>query len=335
MATVTAKTATPMQVCDRLTITVLVDNYIDMLMQNSPTVKRQGMLEHFLPRRGTPLAENGISFLLKAETAGRTTTILFDAGMSGIPIIHNARVLGIDWDEIDQVVLSHGHPDHFGGIYAALEAIGRRVPVVVHPSAFYPRSIRRPEAMLQYFNRGLTQAKLVEAGAALVEVCEPLEIAPGIMTSGEIPISVDFEHEVPAGRVSIRDGHVDHDPLDDYLTLVINVAGVGLVVLDPCGHSGVLSSLDHAVSVSGVDTIHAVFGGFHLGHAGITQQKIDSTVAGLIDRDVQLVAPMHCSGFRTQRAVAERMPEAFALMTAGAEVTIAANSGVSSSSSPN
>lgn len=313
-----------MQSCDRLTITVLVDNYIDMLMPNTATIRRQGMPEHFLPRRGTPLAENGISFLLKAETAGRTTTILFDAGMSGIPIIHNARVLGVEWDSIDQVVLSHGHPDHFGGIYAALEAMGRRVPLIVHPSAFHPRSIKRPDMMIQYFNRGLTQRELEEAGAAIVAVREPLDIAPGIMTSGEIPISVDFEHEVPAGRMSIRDGHVHPDPIDDYLTLIINVTGVGLVVLDPCGHSGVLSSLDHAQKITGVDALHGVLGGFHLGHAGITQQKIDQTVAGLAERGLKLIAPMHCSGFRAQRAVAEALPEAFALMTAGAELVIEA-----------
>lgn len=317
-----------MQSCDRLTITVLVDNYIDMLMQNTPTIRRQGMPEHFLPRRGTPLAENGISFLLKAESAGRTTTILFDAGMSGIPIIHNAQVLGVDWDSIDQVVLSHGHPDHFGGIYAALQAIGRRIPLVVHPSAFHPRSIRRPDMMIQYFNRGLTQRELEEAGAAVVAVREPLDIAPGITTSGEIPITVDFEHEVPAGRMSIRDGHVHPDPIDDYLTLIINVTGVGLVVLDPCGHSGVLSSLDHARKLTGVDALHGVLGGFHLGHAGITQQKIDQTVSGLAERGLQLIAPMHCSGFRAQRAVAEALPDAFALMTAGAELVIEAPAAV-------
>ena len=313
-----------MQTCDRLRITVLVDNYIDMLMQNTPTIRRQGMAEHFLPRRGTPLAENGISFLLEATTAGRTTTILFDAGMSGVPILHNADVLGIDLASVDQVVLSHGHPDHFGGIYAALGAIGRRVPVVVHPSAFLPRSIRRPDIMIQYFNRGLTERELTDAGAAVMAVRESIDLAPGVVTSGEVPISVDFEQEVPVGRVSVRDGHVGPDPIDDYMTLMVDVTGVGLVVLDPCGHSGVLSSLDHARTLTGAERVHGVMGGFHLGHAGITQEKIDRTVGGLVDRGLQLVAPMHCSGFAAQRAVAERMPEAFALMTAGAQVVIEA-----------
>lgn len=313
-----------MNTCESVTITVLVDNYIDMLMQNSPGIARQGMAEHFLPRRGTPLAENGISFLVEVTAAGRTTSILFDAGMSSGPIVHNARVLGIEWDEIDQVVLSHGHPDHFGGIYAALESIGKRVPLIVHPSAFHPRSIRRPDQMLQYFNRALCERELVDAGAALMPVRDPIDLAPGVTTSGEIPITVDFEHDVPAGRMSVRDGHVHPDPLDDYMTLVINVEGLGLIVLDPCGHSGVLSSLDHAVTLTGESTVHAVLGGFHLGHAGITQEKIDRTVEGLESRGVSFIAPMHCSGFATQRAVATRLPDAFRLMTVGAVVTFSA-----------
>ncbi|MFC5381195.1 MBL fold metallo-hydrolase [Aquipuribacter nitratireducens] len=314
-----------MQTCDRLVVTVLVDNYIDMLMQNSATVTRQGMVEHFLPRRGTPLAENGISFLLEATTAGRTTRILFDAGMSGVPILHNADVLGVDLTQVDQVVLSHGHPDHFGGIYAALGAIGRRVPIVVHPSAFLPRSIRRPDVMIQYFNRGLTERQLVDAGAAVMAVREPLDLAPGITTSGEIPITVDFEHEVPVGRVSVRDGRVGPDPIEDYMTLVVDVTGVGLVVLDPCGHSGVLSSLDHAARLTGNDRLHGILGGFHLAHAGITREKIDKTVEGLVDRGLRLVSPMHCSGFTAQRVVADRLPDAFTLMTAGARLVVEAS----------
>jgi len=313
-----------MRECDELTLTVLVDNYIDMLMSNSPGITRQGMPEHFGARRGTPLAENGISFLLKVSAGGRTTTILFDAGMSPIPLVHNAKLLGIDLTEVDQVVLSHGHPDHFGGIYAALEQIGYRVPLLVHPSAFAPRLIQRPDVTLQYFNKALTEAELTAAGAAVVALKDPLEIAPGVMTSGEIPTTLDFEEEVPVGRMSVRDGHVCADPIEDYQTLIVNVKGLGLIVLDPCGHAGVVSSIDHAIKLAEVETLHGVLGGFHLGHAGITQAKVDRTVDELVKRRPAWVSPMHCSGFRTQRAVAERMPDAFKLMTVGTVVRFAA-----------
>ncbi|GFG54142.1 hypothetical protein CQY20_20985 [Mycolicibacterium agri] len=313
-----------MRECDELTLTVLVDNYIDMLMSNSPGITRQGMPEHFGARNGTPLAENGISFFLETSAGGRRTTILFDAGMSPIPLVHNARLLGIDLTKVDQVVLSHGHPDHFGGIYAALAEIGYRVPVLVHPSAFTPRLIQRPDVTLQYFNKQLTETDLVEAGGAVVALKDPLEIAPGVMTSGEIPTTVDFEEEVPVGRMSVRDGHVCVDPIEDYQTLIVNVKGVGLIVLDPCGHAGVVSSLDHAMKLAEVDAVHGVLGGFHLGHAGITQAKVDRTVDELVARGLSWVSPMHCSGFRTQRAVAERMPDAFRLMTVGTVVRFAA-----------
>ncbi|OAN42169.1 MBL fold metallo-hydrolase [Mycolicibacterium iranicum] len=313
-----------MRECDELVLTVLVDNYIDMLMSNSAGITRQGMPEHFGARRGTPLAENGISFLLRATTAGRTTTILFDAGMSPIPLVHNAKLLGIDLSEVDQVVLSHGHPDHFGGIYAALEHIGYRVPVLVHPSAFTPRLIQRPEVTLQYFNKALTEHELTAAGAAVVPLRDPLEIAPGVMTSGEVPTTLDFEEEVPVGRMSVRDGHVCADPIEDYMTLSINVKGLGLIVLDPCGHAGVVSAVDHALKLGEGAPLHGVLGGFHLGHAGITQAKVDRTVDELLTREPMWVSPMHCSGFRTQRAVAERMPDAFKLMTVGTVVRFAA-----------
>ncbi len=313
-----------LQTCDALTVTVLVDNYIDMLVPDAPGITRQGMPEHFAARRGTPLAENGISFLVRATTGARTTTILFDAGMSAIPVVHNAQVLGVDLAEVDQVVLSHGHPDHFGGIYAALGAIGRPVPVAVHPSAFRPRFVSRPDVVMPYFNARLTQARLEAAGGDVIPVRGPLLLAPGVTTSGEIPTLVDFEEEVPAGRFCVEDGQVEPDPIEDYLSLVINVRGLGLVVLDPCGHAGVISSLLHARQLSEVDQVHAVMGGFHLGHAGISQDKVDKTVAALAEMGVRHISPMHCSGFRTMRAVAERTPDAFKLMTVGAVVSFAA-----------
>jgi 7,8-dihydropterin-6-yl-methyl-4-(beta-D-ribofuranosyl)aminobenzene 5'-phosphate synthase len=307
--------------CDSLSVTVLVDNYIDMLLGNEPGLSRQGMPEHFDPRRGTPLAENGISFVARATTAGRTTTILFDAGMSPIPLVHNARVLGLDLSDIDHVVLSHGHPDHFGGVYAALEAIGRPVPVTVHPSAFRPRHIARPDVVMSYFNRHLTESAIERAGGRIVPVRDPIAIAPGVTTSGVIPTAEAFEEEVPGGRFCVEVGRVIEDPIEDYLTLVINVRHLGLVVLDPCGHSGVISSLLHARTLAGVDTVHALMGGFHLGHAGITQEKIDRTVERLGELDVRHISPMHCSGFRAQRAVAERLPDRMRLMTVGTVVT--------------
>jgi 7,8-dihydropterin-6-yl-methyl-4-(beta-D-ribofuranosyl)aminobenzene 5'-phosphate synthase len=86
----------------------------------------------------------------------------------------------------------------------------------------------------------------------------------------------------------------------------------------------VVSAIEHAVKLTGTDKVHGVLGGFHLGHTGVTQAKVDRTVDELAKRRLAWVSPMHCSGFRTQRAIAERMPDAFQLMTVGAVVRFAA-----------
>ena len=55
------------------------------------------------------------------------------------------------------------------------------------------------------------------------------------------------------------------DPwIHDDQAIVVNVKNKGLVVPTGCGHAGVVSTLKCARTVTGVDQIHAVIGGFHL-----------------------------------------------------------------------
>ena len=46
-----------------------------------------------------------------------------------------------------------------------------------------------------------------------------------------------------------------------------NVKDRGLVVISSCGHVGIVNSARQAMEVSGVNKIHALVGGFHLGPA--------------------------------------------------------------------
>jgi ribonuclease BN (tRNA processing enzyme) len=48
---------------------------------------------------------------------------LFDAGVSENSVLHNADVFGIDIDKVDEIILSHGHFDHFAGLANILKRI--------------------------------------------------------------------------------------------------------------------------------------------------------------------------------------------------------------------
>ena len=64
----------------------------------------------------------------------RDRRILFDTGQN-LAISNNARELGIDLNQIDSVVLSHGHYDHTGGLQSLL-ACNSNFTLYAHPDVF-------------------------------------------------------------------------------------------------------------------------------------------------------------------------------------------------------
>ena len=84
-----------------ITITVLYDNYL--FKEKLKT--------------GTLVANWGFSCLVE----GTEKTILFDTGSDGETLLSNMRILGINPEIIDTVVISHNHWDHIGGLLSILE----------------------------------------------------------------------------------------------------------------------------------------------------------------------------------------------------------------------
>ncbi|MFF4750488.1 MBL fold metallo-hydrolase [Streptomyces sp. NPDC002514] len=309
--------------CAGARITVLDENFIDILLPSTPGIRRYTMDQHFNSRYGELLAENGLCFLVETFTESGSSTILFDAGLTSEVVLHNARHLGVDLHEVEAVVLSHGHPDHFGGINGVLGAIGHPTPVVVHPDAFDPRMIVTPHTTLPMINIGLTREGIRASGGQPMEARGSVPLGPGLRTSGKMRTTADFEFEAPAGRLCVHaDGRVEADDIEDHQVLGIDVEGHGLIVIDPCGHRGVVSSVEHMRALTGTEKVYGVLGGFHTGHPGISAGRIENTAKALAAYEPQLIAPMHCSGFPLKKAVADLAPEAFALITAGTVLTI-------------
>jgi 7,8-dihydropterin-6-yl-methyl-4-(beta-D-ribofuranosyl)aminobenzene 5'-phosphate synthase len=302
---------------DRVEITVMVENWVDMLLADSQVgdhcVSRTGLMEHFDPKLEPPQAENGISFLVKATTGQRTTTILFDVGLTGKVLEHNFRALHQDPAAIDHVVISHGHPDHYGGIYAALGLVDRVLPIATHSDAFLPRyAVMGDGRTSPFYNARFREEEVEATGGRLVLTRDPLELGSGVLTTGEIPRLNDFEGTpTPAtlrspGLYQISAaGERRVDAVTDEIALLIDVRGLGIIALTGCAHAGVVNTLHRAKDLIGDRPVLAVAGGFHLGFPTTPAANIKRTVEALKDLDVGLLMPMHCSGLAAHAAMSQ------------------------------
>ena len=320
-----------MDTVEHVRITVLVDNHVDMLLTPTEGVRRFGLLDHFAPPHGIPVCtENGISYWIELRQGDRRHHLLFDTGLTEMVITHNLQALGRSADQLEHAVISHGHPDHFGGLLGILRARRTSLPVAIHPDAFLPKYfIDGQGEVVMRINRGLDRDVIERSGAVIVESRDPVDIGPGAIATGQIERAIPFEPPVPvrdggpAGVFLERDGKlVDDDATIDDQAVVINVEGKGLVVMTACGHAGVINTIRYAQKITGVEQVHAVMGGFHTGFPGVPEENAERTIDALREFRPQIVAPMHCSGLRAIALAMEAFPDQFVHNVVGTTLVI-------------
>jgi 7,8-dihydropterin-6-yl-methyl-4-(beta-D-ribofuranosyl)aminobenzene 5'-phosphate synthase len=297
---------------DGVEISVLTDNYTDILMmQGSEYVHRL-----MVPPPQAPLAEHGLSCLVTVHSGSEKHSVLMDAGVTSACLLHNARLLQADLDAIDDIFLSHGHFDHFGGLIQLLKRLGRKIPVTLHPEAFLERRMNIPMIGRPTSLPRLDETALAEAGAVLRKSRTPALLASDLMlTTGEIGRATPFEKGFPWAEAYIN-GSWTVDPFRDDQGLLVKLRNKGLVVLSGCAHAGIINTVQHARKITMTDKVHTVLGGFHL-TGPLFDPVTPSTIAAMKGIRPDLIVPMHCTGWKAITQFAREMPEQFILNSVG------------------
>ncbi len=309
---------------DRIEITIVIDNAIDLLLPNKAHVRRASLSSGPWRGRRTFIAEHGFSAWVKVSTQGHTESVLFDAGLSENGLAHNLDLLGYKVNEAHAIVLSHGHADHTTGLVGIFGQLGpRRMPLLLHPDAFLERKVVLAdghEIMLPPPERNVLQSEGIE----LIEERAPSYLLGGLlMVTGQIHRSTDFETGFPI-HYARRNHEWTPDPwIHDDQALVAHLRGKGLVILTGCGHAGVINTVRHAQTVTGVKDVYAILGGFHL-TGPIFQPRIAPTVAALKEIAPKVIVPGHCTGWQAIQAIAREMPDAFEPSSAGSTFSFTA-----------
>ena len=259
-----------------------------------------------------PLAEHGLSMLIEKQGF----RLLFDTGQ-GQAFRENARTLGMAFDSLDALALSHGHDDHTGNVAALLKA-GFKGKVYFHPDVLRPRfSVRAGNSVtsIGFHQDGVA---LLEAPTVEKVVGRKLtRVGDGVMLTGEIERKTDFEDT--GGRFYLDSECTVLDELLDDQSLILDVDD-GIAIVAGCAHSGIVNVLRATRALYSEAPIRAVVGGIHLVNAD--PQRIAKTVNAFEEIAVERVILGHCTGFAGLRAFSEAFGDRFSLLCSGATLEI-------------
>jgi 7,8-dihydropterin-6-yl-methyl-4-(beta-D-ribofuranosyl)aminobenzene 5'-phosphate synthase len=295
---------------DDVQITTITDNALDVLMASTPIARRfplrRDVFDHDLP-----IAEHGYSVLIRARRGDARSTVLFDTGVSRKGVLWNLDALEIDAKAIQAIVLSHGHPDHAMGFFGLVDRLGPRgIPLVIHPDAYLERKIVFPNGD-EVFLPPPRRSDLRRENIELIESVGPSMLVDRmVLVSGEVARTTEFEKGMAVHHAR-RDGVWGPDPLiPDDQCAILNLRDRGLVIITGCGHSGIINVIRNAQRLTGIPTVHAVLGGFHL-TGGLFEPIIPATVRALQQINPRYLVPGHCTGWSATHQIARALPEAF------------------------
>ena len=225
--------------------------------------------------------------------------ILVDTGARAETVLRNAGELKVDLASITDLVMTHNHGDHTGGLLTLRRELAKQNPqalsrVHVPKGIFYPR----PGTGGQEGNGLLPLKAQYEAtGGVFIEHAGPAVLVPGVTMLGPVPrVHPERNWGSPrggvAGRVQTPEGIVE-DTVPEDTSVVVDTAD-GLVLISGCGHAGLVNTMEYARTAVRAAPIVAAIGGFHLFAA--TDETLSWTAGKMKALGVRYLLGAHCTG---------------------------------------
>jgi len=207
---------------------------------------------------GNYLEEHGFSVLVETGNGRRW---LVDTGTTDV-FLMSAQRMGVCLDDLDGIVITHGHDDHTGGL-AFCSRLKGRPPVYGHPYIWHKQYEVRKGEPVRILGMPYMARRYADPAFRPLNGTAKLD--------GNLYFLTDIPRE-PGSYAPVEGKYFNEDgtgpcPIVDDATLAARTAD-GLVVLFGCAHAGYVNILKAVRREFPEDRLLSVVGGLHLGGAG-------------------------------------------------------------------
>lgn len=228
--------------------------------------------------------------------------ILFDTGARPDTVLINTKALNVDLSNVPDVILTHNHGDHTGGLITLKKSAGANALKTAHAGQgiFW----KRDQSLTGWTPMDRVRDEYEKLGGRVVIHDKPVELYPGVWLTGPVPrVYPEKNFGIgPMAKVRKPDGSMVEDTIPEDMSLVIDTDR-GLVVISGCGHSGIINTLEYARKIVRDAPIHAAIGGFHLFQ--LDDEKLRWTAGKLREFGVQNFLGAHCTGIEATYRIRE------------------------------
>ncbi|MBQ9141745.1 MAG: MBL fold metallo-hydrolase [Lachnospiraceae bacterium] len=245
------------------------------------------LIENMPDKDGLLIAEHGLSLYIEF----RGKRILFDTGQSG-DFLKNAHMLEKSMQELDMIIISHGHYDHSGGVPALINTIEKVTKMYVGEGFFEKKNKLLPDGSYHYNGNPFTEVDIPKEKVALEIVTEDVTyLHKDILLFKSFPQISMFEQLNPRFFLQKGEEYVQ-DSFSEELALGLRTER-GLVLIVGCSHVGI-SNILRSVTQRTQEPVYAVLGGTHLVEAD--EERLQKTMEAFRACGVEKIAVSHCTG---------------------------------------